>query len=126
MNFIQKKRRLFNNLSDSPEPLLTAELPTTIYSIILCNRSKANMRVNLQTRAPLTDPPEQAFILEYVLIEPNVSVNLVSLIKPEGTNSGNELSLLKDDSLYCFSNGFSEKFDCSIYYYEETELNALI
>lgn len=131
MNFIQKKRILLNNLSDNAsQPVFTATLPTTVYSIILCNRSKTNMRINLEQATSLVDPIEipleQAFILENVLIETNVSVNLVNLIKAEGSNSNNDLFLKPDDRLLCFSNGVSEKFDCSIYYYEETDLNTLI
>jgi|TARA_R110000744_G_scaffold94223_2_gene181937 hypothetical protein len=116
MNFIEYESLIFANLADQKTVLLSVEKSTFLNAVNICNTSETNIRINLQIVRLLENPKQENFLVKNVLIQPNESHNLMSL--------GNLEVFLKDgDNLLCFSNGYSQLFDCTICY---TELNEQI
>jgi len=118
MNFIKPIRLLFNNLTDSKTAIFSSEGNVVIKSIRCCNRSGVSIRLNLQVVALLEHPVQEAYIAENLLILPNQSTDLLS-ISYGSSSEVVEHRMFDGDSLVCYSNGFSEKFDCIIIGYEE-------
>ncbi len=109
MNFIEYESLIFANLADQKTVLLSVEKPTFLNAVNICNTSEANIRINLQIVRLLENPKQENYLVKNVLIQPNESHNLMSL--------GNLEVFLKDgDNLLCFSNGYSQLFDCTICY----------
>jgi hypothetical protein len=120
MNFIQPIRLLFNNLTDSKTAIFSSEGNIVIKSIRCCNRSGVSIRLNLQVIALLEDPIQEAFIAENLLILPNQTTDLLS-ISYGNSSEVVEHRMFDGDNLICYSNGFSEKFDCILVGYQEVE-----
>ncbi len=116
MNFVEYKSLIFANLADQKTVLLSLEKTIFLNSVNICNTSEDNIRINLQIVRLLEDPTQENFLIKNVLIQPNESLNLISL-------GGLEVFLKNGDNLLCFSNGYSQVFDCTICY---TELNENI
>ena len=110
MHFLEPSRLLYSNLSDQNTVVLNAEDKMIfLHAVNVCNTSDENIRINLQMTSLLTTPIEESFLIKDVLIQPNESHNLLAL--------GNLQVFLKaGDSLSCFSNGYSQLFDCIICY----------
>lgn len=122
--FVTYDRLLFSNLSDERSVLYSAERDTIIAGVIICSRSEdnnASMRINLQTIALLEDPVQQAFYVHNVLIQKNESMNLLAL--KDQNNEPTPMFLKNGDNLVCYSNGYTQKFDCTLYFRELTDLN---
>lgn len=116
MNFISYQSLIFANLADQKTVLLSVEKPVFLNAVNICNISEINIRINLQIVRLLVSPQQENFLVKNVLLQPNETHNLMSL--------GNLDVFLKDgDNLLCFSNGYSQLFDCTICY---TELNELL
>lgn len=116
MQFINYESLIFDQLADQKTVLLSVEKPTFLNAVNICNISEDNIRMNLQIVRLLTNPKQESFLVRNVLIQPNESYNLIAL--------GNLEVFLKDgDNVLCFSNGYSQLFDCTICY---TELNEKI
>lgn len=112
--FVDYKSLIFSDLVDKKTVLLSVERPTFLNAINVCNTSKENIRINLQIVRLLVDPKQENYLVKNVLIQPNESHNLMSL--------GNlEVFLQDGDNILCFSNGYSEQFDCTICYTELKE-----
>jgi hypothetical protein len=110
MNFLEPSRLLYSNLSDQNTVLLSAEEYTIfLHAINVCNTSNDNIRINLQISSLFDTPIEESYLVKDVLIQPNESHNLLSL-------GGLQVFLKPGDSLSCFSNGYSQLFDCIICY----------
>jgi hypothetical protein len=120
MNFIEPIRLLFNNLSDSKTAIFSSEGNVVIKSIRCCNRSGVNIRLNLQVVALLVTPIQEAFIAENLIMLPNQTTDLLA-ISYGNSSELVEHRMLDGDNLVCYSNGFSEKFDCIISGYREVE-----
>ncbi len=117
MNFIDYKTLPFNNLSDSTEVLLSAEMSTWVNAVNICNLSDDNIRLNLQfVRSLNVDEPTYTPIRQNVLIQKNESLDLIKDLK---------IQLENGDNLLCFSNGYNEKFSCLLCYTELNDLNAV-
>ena len=79
MNFIDYKSALFSNLNDSTEVIFTAEMPTFINSINICNLVNENIRINLQiVRLLNVTEPKSIYLIKNILIQTNESLNIVS------------------------------------------------
>jgi len=116
MQFINYQSLIFAGLADQKTVLLSVEKPTFLNAVNICNTSSDNIRINLQIVRLLISPKQENFLVRNVLIQPNESNNLISL--------GNLEVFLKDgDNILCFSDGYSQQFDCTICY---TELNEKI
>jgi hypothetical protein len=117
MNFIALDNIILNNISDQQNVIITASLATIVEKINVCNLSTNNSGIRLflkQIRSLGTDAPQSAFILSNLLIERNVTKNLIDFI-------GSSVFLNDGDSLIIFSGGFSEYFDCITDFYELNE-----
>lgn len=123
MNFIRPIRLLFNNLRDAKTVLFSSEGNVVIKSIRCCNKSGRNIRLNLQAKALLENPIQEAFIAENLLILPNQTTDLLAIIYGNSSEVV-EHRLLDGDSLVCYSDGYDNKFDCIISGYEEVETVA--
>lgn len=123
MNFIRPIRLLFNNLGDAKTVLFSSEGKVVIKSIRCCNKSGRNIRLNLQVKALLENPIQEAFIAENLLILPNQTTDLLAIIYGNSSELV-EHRLLDGDSLVCYSDGYDNKFDCIISGYEEVETVA--
>lgn len=120
MNFIKPIRLLFTNLSDSKTAIFNSESNVVIKSIRCCNRSGRNIRLNLQVIALLEDPIQEAFIQENLLVLPNQTTDLLSIIYGNSSEVV-EHRLFDGDSLVCYSDGYDHNFSCIISGYEEVE-----
>lgn len=122
--FVTYERKLFTNLSDEKTVLFSAERDTIVTAVIVCNKSDStvpSIRINLQSVALLENPVQEAFFVFNLLVQKNESMNLLSL--KDQNNDITPLFLKDGDNLVCYSNGFSERFDCTVYYRELNELN---
>lgn len=118
MSFVDPDSLIFTGLNDSTTVLHTADGRTYIHSIIIYNRTDKDIRVNLKINRTLNVPePIEGFAFGNVIIRKNETVDLISL-------KGITLFLRDADSLLCFSNGISEKFDCHVYYGVLNNLNV--
>jgi|GEM_PF-3593784 len=120
MNFISPVRLLFNNLADSQTALFSSEGNVVIKSIRCCNTSGINIRLSLKVIALLESPIQEAFIAENLLILPNQTTDLLSIIYGESSEVV-EHRMFDGDNLICYSNGYQNKFDCIIQGYQEVE-----
>ena len=110
MHFLEPSRLLYSNLSDQKIVLLSTEKETIfLHAVNVCNISDENIRISLQMTSKLDESVEESYLVKDVLMQPNESHNLMAL--------GNLAVFLKPgDSLSCFSNGYSQLFDCIICY----------
>jgi len=115
MNFVNYESLLFANLADQKSVLLSVEKPTFLNAVNICNITDSNIRINLQIIRLLVSPSIENFLVRNVLIPSNESRNLISL-------GDLEVFLQDGDNLLCFSNGYSQIFDCAVCY---TTLNEL-
>lgn len=117
MNFIKYDKLVFSKLSLLETVLITAEKPTWVECISVCNLSDDNtgIRVNLKI-IKLLDlmKPKEAFKIKNLLIIKNQTKNLVSYLE-------NKIFLNNGDSLLISSNGYKELFDCVVDFYELNE-----
>lgn len=109
MNFISYETLLFTNLADEKTAILSPEKTCRLDGVNVSNATSANIRINLQIIRLLTTPIVESYLIRNVLIQPNQSLNLLSLGKLE-------VFLENGDNLLCFSNGYTELFDCTICY----------
>lgn len=125
MNFITPIRKLFTNLNDSKTAIFSAERTSTIKSIRCTNKSGVNIRLNLQAIALLENPIQESFLAFNCLVLANQSIDLLSVLYSNSSEVVEHV-MLDGDNLVCYSNGFSEKFDCTFVGYEETILNDVV
>lgn len=125
MNFITPIRKLFTNLNDSKTAIFSAERTSIIKSIRCTNKSGVNIRLNLQAIALLENPIQESFIAFNCLVLANQSIDLLSVLYSNSSEVVEHV-MLDGDNLVCYSNGFSEKFDCTFVGYEETTLNEVV
>ena len=113
--FVEPDSILLPNQYEDNKEIITAETGTVINSIIVCNKSGKNIRINLLTVRLIDVPnPIRCNLLYNVLLQANGSMNLLSL-KDQGNPIG-ELFLKDGDSLICNSNASDEKFDLTAYF----------
>lgn len=129
--FVERKPLLFSNLSNSKEIIFSAEKPAIIKHIVICNRVNIEIRINLEMVVPLSNPLQRAFLQTQIrvgkfgsrdlcVLEPNVdNINV-------GSTHKIDIPMVDACNLICYSNGVSEKFDCSIFYSEMNELEEYV
>ena len=118
MNFITYDNLIFYKLSVADTVLLTAEKPTWIESISICNLSADNsgIRINLKHNKLLDlNSPKEVERIKSLLIEKNESKDLIVYLK-------NKLFLKNGDSLIISSNNYQAIFNCVIDFYELNEI----
>lgn len=120
MNFIQPIRLLFKDLADSKTPIYSAEGNIIIKSIRCTNTSGENIRVSLEVIALLENPIQEAFIAYNLLVLPNQSVDLLSVLRADSSEVV-EHRMFDGDNLVCYSDGFSKQFSCIVTGYKEVE-----
>lgn len=112
--FISYPSQLFSNLADQKTVLLTAEKTTFLYGVNITNRTNDYINMNLQVVRLLSTPEITTYCVNDRQILPKQSLNLLD----EGSLS---IFLQDGDSLVCFSNGYSQLYDCNLSYGELTE-----
>lgn len=120
MNFIEPVRLLFKDLADSKTPIYSAEGNVVIKSIRCTNTSGENIRVSLEVIALLENPIQEAFIAYNLLVLPNQSVDLLSVLRADSSEVV-EHRMFNGDNLVCYSDGFSKQFSCIVTGYKEVE-----
>ena len=120
MNFIKPIRIHFSNLSDYKTVLYSAEGNVVIQSIRCCNKSRNQIRVNLQAVALLENPIQEAFLQHEVLILPNQTADLLSTMYAN-TALIVEHRMFNGDNLICYADSYQNEFDCTVVGYEEIE-----
>lgn len=118
MNFITYDNLPFSKLSEVETVLMTAEKPTWVESISICNLldDASGIRLNLKTIKLLNVPkPVEVLRVRNLLIDKNQSKDLIVYL-------GNKIFLNNGDSLIIYSNGYKELFSCSVDFYELNEV----
>lgn len=118
MSFIKYDNLPFPKLSEVATILITAEKPTWVEKISICNLSDDNtgIRLNLKLIKALdVVKPIEVFRVKNLLIDKNQSKDLIIYL-------GNKEFLNNGDSLIIFSNGYKELFDCTMDFYELNEI----
>jgi hypothetical protein len=119
--FVNYSSNMFAGLINVPTTILTASTNVLlINSIMICNRTANNIRFNLQkVRTGTTEVA--VFYVNELEIEPFATIDIVESLQLQILL---EYSLTPpiSDSLNCFSNGYTQVFDCEITY---TQLNEL-
>lgn len=127
MNFVKYSCASFPNLANVPQVILQSTVHTLhVDSIIICNLSNNDIRINLIKKIIGSDSSlTQTFITKNILVESSTTakiearstVNLVSLFGltmflPVFTASG----ITYTTGLSCYSNGITQNFDCAVDY----------
>ena len=115
MHFLNYKTLIFTNLADQKTILLNVEKSVFLNAVNICNVSEENIRINLQIVRNINNEKQENYLVKNVLLQPNESHNLMSL-------GSLEVFLQKEDNILCFSNGYSQIFDCTICYTEQNEI----
>lgn len=118
MNFIKYDNLHFSKLSETQTVLITAEKPTWIEAVSICNLSDSTsgIRLNLKTIKSIgVIKPIEVLRVNNLLIDKNQSKDLIVYL-------GNKMFLNNGDSLIVFSNGYRELFSCAIDFYELNEV----
>ncbi len=121
MNFITPVRLLFNNLANSKTAIYSAAGNVVLKSVRCTNTSSVNIRVSLEVIALLTNPIQEAFIAYNLLVAPNQSTDLLSVIRGDSAEVV-EHRMLDGDNLVCYSDGFDKTFSCVVSGYKENEV----
>lgn len=117
----------FSGLASTPTTILTTGSglnlhPLQVNSITICNRGAQDIRFNLK-RERTGDAPVTTFIINQFEIKAYETVDVIERL---GLQIFLEYSIAPNpviaDSLICFSNGYTQVFDCEVNY---TRLNDL-
>lgn len=114
---------MFTGLANTPQTIVTANPNVLVVnSVIVCNLGAETIRFNLQktrTQSP-SSPITVSYIKEYQIMP----YNTVDVAAEFGLEIFLTYSATPSvsDSLICFSNGYTQKFDCEITYTTLTEL----
>ena len=121
MNFVDYLTIPFANLENTPQTILSATSNVLVVNnIIICNRTGQSIRFNLK-KLRSQDTPVEIFHLNEVEIKPYKTIDA---IKELGLNIFLTFQQTPaiSDSLICFSNGSTQKFDCEVNYTALKEL----
>lgn len=121
--FVDYPSNPFANLANTPVTILETDIlnnPHTLIvnGIIVCNRGAEAIRFNLQ-KVRTQNAPVTIFYTNEFEIKAYQTVDIVAAL---GLQIFLEFSIMPSvsDSLVCFSNGYTQKFDCEVTY---TRLN---
>jgi sRNA-binding regulator protein Hfq len=110
---------MFAGLSDTPQTIITVDTKILIINeILICNRGAQDIRFNLKKVRTQTSPVTIFYVNEF-LIKAYDTVDIVDKFALEiFLQYSADPSIV--DSLVCFSNGYTQVFDCEVSY---TQLN---
>lgn len=112
MNYIKYRNVPFSNLADIKTVLLSAENTCIVDSVNVCNMTNENISMNIELVRLANGEEIRSRMINHELIAGNKSLNVFHSIYTHLENL---------DSLICFSDGYSQVFDCSICYRELIE-----
>ncbi len=119
--FVNYPSNIFSGITSTPTTIITASTNVLLVnSIIICNTGAQNIRFNLKKLRTQTDPVTISYITEYeikaygtvdIAAEFGLQIFLTYSTSPSVS-----------DSLFCFSNGYTQSFDCEITYTQLKDL----
>lgn len=132
-SFLDYKSNIFSGLEKVPQTIVAAtENNIWVNAIILTNLGEEEIRVNLQLTRTFTSGSPLTIYLAYNFPIPSYKsprkfgektlVNTVELVEFLGIRKNLEHTNSFSDSLKCFSNGYTQIFDCSVDYAALKEL----
>lgn len=132
--FVDYLSNPFSNLSNSPQTIIeTSTNSLWVQSIIITNIGEEDIRVNLKFVRNITDPASsvEMFLAKNFLVpsyktisaQKEVSLyNTVDLVKVLGIPMNLQYTPNIAEGLAIYSNGYTQKFDCSVIYSRLNEL----
>ena len=118
----------YYNLSNTPTTIIqTSTNVIQVVGIDICNTGKQNIRINLQFISSDDSNPTYKFKNFQIKSFNNLkekessSVDLITKSQTEYTLQYTTSPSLTN-KLVCFSNGYTQLFDCTVYYYTLNEL----
>lgn len=119
--FVDYLSNPFASLSNTPQSIVVADMHTIwVTAIDITNRGAAPIRINLQKERNQTSPITIYRLNEFE-VKPFSSVDLVKKITGV-INLQYSSAPAISDSLVCFSNGYTQIFDCEVTYATLNEL----
>lgn len=121
MHFVDYIPVSFADINKTAVTLVTAiENTLIVNSLIVCNKTKTPIRLNLKKVRTGSSPTEIFYINEFEI----KAYDTVDIVKEKGLNIFLQYSQTPtiSDSLACYSNGLSQKFDCELNYAQLKEL----
>lgn len=116
--FVDYPNNPFPSLAQIPTTILeTTVSPIQVNSLIVCNRGSQTIRFNLKlikTQAA----PASVFLINNFEIQPYSTIDIMkensldAIFLEYSTMPDPEIS----DSLVCFSNGYTQIFDCTVFF----------
>ena len=119
--FINYSSNVFAGITNTPTTILTADTHVIVVnSINVCNLGTENIRFNLQKLRTQATPATISYVNQFEI----QTYDTVDIVAKFGIQIYLQYSTTPriSDSLICFSNGYTQKFDCEITY---TVLNEL-
>lgn len=121
MNFVDYQTIPFANLANTPQTILSATSNVLVVNnIIVCNRTGQSLRFNLK-KLRSQDTPVEIFHLNELEIKPYKTIDAIEELGLNIFLQYQESPAISD-SLICFSNGSTQKFDCEVNYTALKEL----
>lgn len=113
----------FRELSNKKVTVLTADIHTLrVTGINISNQGEQDIRLNLK-KVSIQIPASNStdiFLLSDFEIKGRSSVNLVDIIGEQTLRFSMAPNII--ENLICFSNGYTQKYDCDISYMQLNEL----
>jgi hypothetical protein len=121
--FVNYPSNIFAGVSNTPQTIVSATTNVLwVTAIIVCNRGAAPIRFNLQKVRAQTSPVTIYYINE-LEIAPYTTIDIIDTTG--GLQLEYNLSPSISDSLVCFSNGYTQIFDCDVCYAQLNQLPVL-
>jgi len=118
--FVDYPSNIFAGVSNTPATILVADTNVLwVTAIIVCNRGAAPIRFNLQKVRTQTSPVTIFYVKE-LEIKPYTTIDIIDITGVLQLKYNLTPSI--SDSLVCFSNGYTQIFDCEVCYAQLNEL----
>jgi len=124
--FIDYKSNPFNNLNNTPQTIVETTANTLwVQSIIITNLGESDIRINLKFVRATTPSVPEIFLTKDFLIPAATNpreyrdrtlFNTVDLVEVLGIKKNLQYGVGLTESLVCYSNGYSQVFDCCVDY----------
>lgn len=126
-HFVDYLANPFADLSETPTTVLVTDAhPIQVLGFIVCNRGSEAINFTLKYLKDQTSPVETVLIPEFE-IKPRTTVDVAAYF---GLNITLEYKAAPDpsivSSLICFTNGYTQKFDCTVSYEVLKDLPLLV